>query len=69
MSDLNQSPQDPQVVTAPEPVNAHVPFGDVLILAEQLEGQLQPVALELLGAGRRLADTLGLHRLRSPWQH
>lgn len=40
------------------PVNIDWPFGDVLVFCEQVEGQIQPVALELLGAGRRLADKL-----------
>lgn len=30
----------------------------VLIFAEQIKGELQPIGLELLGAGRRLADKL-----------
>ncbi len=30
----------------------------VLIIAEQVDGQLQPISLELLGAGRLLADKL-----------
>lgn len=33
--------------------------GEVLIIAEQILGELQPVTLELLGAGRYLADKLG----------
>jgi electron transfer flavoprotein alpha subunit len=41
---------------------AHIPIepakGEVLILAEQILGELQPVALELLGIGRFLADKL-----------
>jgi len=32
---------------------------EVLIFAEQSDGVLRPVALELVGAGRRLADKLG----------
>jgi electron transfer flavoprotein alpha subunit len=31
----------------------------VVVFAEQVDGELQPIALELLGAGRRLADKLG----------
>ncbi|RJQ51393.1 MAG: electron transfer flavoprotein subunit alpha [Nitrospiraceae bacterium] len=34
-------------------------YKDVLIFAEQREGKAAPVAFELLGAGRRLADELG----------
>jgi electron transfer flavoprotein alpha subunit len=33
--------------------------GEVMIVAEQILGELQPVTLELLGAGRMLADKLG----------
>jgi electron transfer flavoprotein alpha subunit len=33
--------------------------GEVLIFAEQILGELQPVTLELLGAGHRLAEKLG----------
>ncbi|MBI5741057.1 MAG: electron transfer flavoprotein subunit alpha [Nitrospirae bacterium] len=38
-------------------------YKDVLIFAEQREGKAAPVALELLGAGRRLADELGVKLL------
>ncbi len=34
-------------------------YAGVWVFAEQREGKLQPVGLELLGEGRRLADTLG----------
>ncbi len=34
------------------------PKGDVLVIAEVAAGELQPVALELLGAGRILADKM-----------
>ncbi|HEY9785258.1 MAG TPA: electron transfer flavoprotein subunit alpha/FixB family protein [Candidatus Obscuribacterales bacterium] len=34
------------------------PKGDVLVVAEQILGDLQPVTLELLGAGRLLADKM-----------
>jgi len=34
------------------------PKGDVLVIAEQIQGELQPVTLELLGAGRILADKM-----------
>jgi electron transfer flavoprotein alpha subunit len=34
------------------------PKGDVLVIAEQILGELQPVTLELLGAGRILADKM-----------
>lgn len=32
---------------------------EVIVIAEQFQGQVQPVSLELLGAGRHLADKLG----------
>ncbi len=32
---------------------------EVIVIAEQVEGQIQPVTMELLGAGRDLADKLG----------
>lgn len=35
------------------------PKGDVLVIAEQILGELQPVTIELLGAGRLLADKMG----------
>lgn len=35
------------------------PKGDVLVIAEVAAGELQPVTLELLGAGRILADKMG----------
>lgn len=34
------------------------PIGDVLVIAEHILGDLQPVTLELLGAGRILADKM-----------
>jgi electron transfer flavoprotein alpha subunit len=39
-------------------INNFCPKGDVLVLAEVAAGELQPVALELLGAGRILADKM-----------
>jgi electron transfer flavoprotein alpha subunit len=39
-------------------VSAFCPKGDVLVIAEQILGDLQPVTLELLGAGRLLADKM-----------
>ncbi len=39
-------------------VSAFCPKGDVLVIAEQILGDLQPVTLELLGAGRILADKM-----------
>lgn len=40
------------------PINASQPIGEVLVFVEQCLGDLQPVGLELLGAGRQLADKL-----------
>jgi electron transfer flavoprotein alpha subunit len=40
-------------------VSAFCPKGDVLVVAEHILGELQPVTLELLGAGRILADKMG----------
>ncbi len=37
---------------------SHTPMPQVLVFVEQVEGQIQPIALELLGAGRILADKL-----------
>nr|HNH76641.1 hypothetical protein [Candidatus Obscuribacter sp.] len=34
------------------------PKGDVLVIAEHILGELQPVTLELLGAGRILSDKM-----------
>ena len=39
-------------------VEGFSPKGDVLVVAEQIQGELQPVTLELLGAGRLLADKM-----------
>lgn len=58
-------PENTEATEAKEPeidlsqaVNANVPYGDVMVFCEQIDGVIQPVALELLGAGRRLADKL-----------
>jgi len=40
-------------------VSQFCPKGDVLVVAEQILGELQPVTMELLGAGRLLADKMG----------
>ncbi|MBX9694079.1 MAG: electron transfer flavoprotein subunit alpha/FixB family protein [Cyanobacteria bacterium] len=39
-------------------MSAICPIGDVLVIAENIVGDLQPVTLELLGAGRILADKM-----------
>jgi electron transfer flavoprotein alpha subunit len=45
---------------APEALPVHeTPRGNVLVIAEQIMGELQPVTLELLGAGRLLTEKLG----------
>jgi electron transfer flavoprotein alpha subunit len=41
-----------------EVVAGFSPKGDVLVVAEQIQGELQPVTAELLGAGRILADKM-----------
>ncbi len=41
------------------PIVQFCPKGNVLVVAEQSLGQIQPVTLELLGAGRILADKMG----------
>jgi electron transfer flavoprotein alpha subunit len=44
----------------PETLPVHeTPRGNVMVIAEHIMGDLQPVTLELLGAGRMLADKLG----------
>lgn len=46
--------------TASETLPVHeTPRGNVLVIAEHIMGELQPVTLELLGAGRLLTDKLG----------
>jgi electron transfer flavoprotein alpha subunit len=45
---------DPSLPTIETPSNK-----EVMVFCEQVDGQLQPVALELLGAGRHLANKLG----------
>lgn len=37
------------------------PKGDVLVIAEHILGELQPVTMELLGAGRLLSDKMDRH--------
>ena len=39
-------------------VSQYCPKGDVLVVAEHILGELQPVTLELLGAGRLLSDKM-----------
>lgn len=47
-----------QAMTEQPDVSQFSPKGDVLVVAEQILGELQPVTLELLGAGRLLADKM-----------
>ena len=49
---------------APEPeidLSNFSPKGDVLVIAEHILGELQPVTMELLGAGRLLSDKMDRH--------
>jgi electron transfer flavoprotein alpha subunit len=48
----------PETLEERVPINAAQPIGEVLVFAEQILGELQPVGLELLGAGRDLANKL-----------
>ncbi len=48
---MNQETDSPDV-------SQFCPKGEVLVVAEQILGELQPVTLELLGAGRILADKM-----------
>lgn len=59
MSDeWNNEQEEPAIPQDVTPINADQPIGDVLVFCEQVQGEIQPVGLELLGAGRRLADKL-----------
>lgn len=54
MSDEKDTPQElPEI-----DLSKFSPKGDVLVVAELIMGELQPVTLELLGAGRILADKM-----------
>ncbi len=55
----NQAPPAP--APEPEPLREIITPSnkEVIVLAEQVGGQIQPVTLELLGAGRDLANKLG----------
>lgn len=44
--------------TEEKDISQYCPKGDVLVIAEHILGDLQPVTLELLGAGRILADKM-----------
>lgn len=48
----------PQPAGNERPINADQPIGEVMVFIEQCLGELQPIGLELLGAGRDLANKL-----------
>jgi electron transfer flavoprotein alpha subunit len=50
-----KQPEKPEL----KDMSAICPIGEVLVIAEHILGDLQPVTLELLGAGRILADKMG----------
>ena len=56
MSDNPPKPENKE--TTDGPVMQFCPKGEVLVVAELIMGELQPVTLELLGAGRILADKM-----------
>ena len=56
MTEENKSAE----IAVPDALPVHeTPRGNVMVIAEHIMGELQPVALELLGAGRLLTDKLG----------
>ena len=54
---MTEEQEQPQDGTQPD-VSQFCPKGDVLVVAEHILGELQPVTMELLGAGRLLADKM-----------
>jgi electron transfer flavoprotein alpha subunit len=54
---MTEEQKQPQDATPPD-VSQFCPKGDVLVVAEHILGELQPVTMELLGAGRLLADKM-----------
>src|SRR5581483_2167534 len=62
MADTEQAKDKPEQKPDSKPelrdMSSVCPKGDVLVIAEQILGELQPVTLELLGAGRILADKM-----------
>ncbi|HEY9773943.1 MAG TPA: electron transfer flavoprotein subunit alpha/FixB family protein [Planktothrix sp.] len=50
--------QEKEAVIEQPDISGFCPKGDVLVVAEHIMGELQPVTLELLGAGRILADKM-----------
>src|SRR5689334_17857116 len=56
---MTEENKNTEAAPAPEiDLSKFSPKGDVLVVAEQILGDLQPVTLELLGAGRLLADKM-----------
>jgi electron transfer flavoprotein alpha subunit len=56
---MSENPTPPEQPALPDSKTLQFcPKGDVLIFAELILGELQPVTLELLGAGRILADKM-----------
>lgn len=55
MSEETKNPKEEQ---EEKDLSMYSPKGDVLVIAEHILGDLQPVTLELLGAGRILADKM-----------
>ncbi len=62
MADTEQAKDKPEQKPDSKPelrdMSSVCPKGDVLVIAEHILGDLQPVTLELLGAGRILADKM-----------
>ncbi len=58
MADEENIQTTPTGETELKDMSAICPIGDVLVIAENIVGDLQPVTLELLGAGRILADKM-----------
>jgi len=57
---MSENPTPPEKPAVPDSsIVQFCPKGDVLVVAELILGELQPVSLELLGAGRILADKMG----------
>ncbi len=52
------APKEPAPKVELKDMSDICPIGDVLVVAEHILGDLQPVTLELLGAGRILADKM-----------
>jgi electron transfer flavoprotein alpha subunit len=54
------APEEPKAEAAPaNEANPLAAYKDVWVFVEQSQGHVHPVSWELLGAGRRLADSLG----------